>query len=126
MRLLRLAFGLTAAVAMCVVGIATTTLSAATRHDDRNRPYLALGDSVAFGFITQAGFEYINPDNFVGYPEYVGNMLDFDAVNAACPGETTSGFLSLAGADNGCRAFRANFPLHVPYTSTQLAFATNF
>src|SRR5712692_9042866 len=126
MRLLRLAFGLTAAVAMCVVGIATTTLSAATRHDDGDRPYLALGDSVAFGYITQAGFEYINPDNFVGYPAYVEQALQLDAENASCPGETTGSFLSSSTLDNGCRAYRTGAPLHVAYTSTQLEFATGF
>jgi lysophospholipase L1-like esterase len=114
------------AVAVAVVLFAFGMAQAEERDEARPVPYLALGDSVAFGFITQAGFEYIDPDNFVGYPEYVGNMLRFDAVNAACPGETTSGFLTFAGGDNGCRAFRANFPLHVPYRSTQLAFAANF
>ena len=49
-----------------------------------------------------------------------------DTANAACPGETSSSFISSTGADNGCRGFRANFPLHVSYTSTQLDFATNF
>jgi hypothetical protein len=32
------------------------------------RLYLALGDSVRFGFIANAGFEYLNPQNFVGFP----------------------------------------------------------
>jgi lysophospholipase L1-like esterase len=49
-----------------------------------------------------------------------------DTANAACPGETSSSFISPTGADNGCRAFRASFPLHVSYTSTQLDFATSF
>lgn len=92
----------------------------------RARRYLALGDSVVFGFITQAGFANINPDNFVGYPEYLGRMLSFSAVNAACPGEATGGFLSTTGDDNGCRVFSAYFPLHVTYDSTQLDFATSF
>jgi lysophospholipase L1-like esterase len=126
MRLLRLAFGLTTALAICVVGTATTTLSAATGHDDDDRPYLALGDSVAFGYITQAGYEYINPDNFVGYPAYIGQALRLDAANAGCPGETTGSFLSSITVDNGCRAYRARAPLHVTYSSTQLEFATGF
>jgi hypothetical protein len=42
-----------------------------------------------------------NPHNFIGYPDYVGRALEFTTVNAACPGEATSGFLSLTGADNG-------------------------
>ena len=87
---------------------------------------LALGDSVVFGFITQAGNEYVNASNFIGSPEYVASMLDLDAANAGCPGEATSSFLSATGADHGCRAFRAEFPLHVAYSSTQLDFARSF
>ena len=37
------------------------------RGDEGDGRYLALGDSLAFGYITQAGFEYINPDNFVSF-----------------------------------------------------------
>lgn len=89
-------------------------------------PYLALGDSVGFGYITQAGFEYGNADNFVGYPDYVAPALGFTEANAHCPGEATSGFISPTGADNGCRPYKANFPLHVSYTGTQLAYATSY
>src|SRR6266699_1621919 len=31
-----------------------------------------------------------------------------------------------AGSDNGCGAYRANFPLHVAYSGTQLAFTDEF
>jgi lysophospholipase L1-like esterase len=105
---------------------AATLLSASAPAEGKDRPYLALGDSVVFGFITQAGFEYVNPDNFVGYPSYVDAALRLEAFNAACPGEATSGFISSTDADNGCRPFRAAFPLHLAYTSTQLEFATGF
>jgi lysophospholipase L1-like esterase len=88
--------------------------------------YLALGDSVAFGYITQAGFEYGNANNFVGYPAYAGADLKLNTVNASCPGEATTGFISATGADNGCRLFRTLAPLHVSYSGTQLAFATSF
>ena len=57
---------------------------------DPGHPYLALGDSVSFGYITQAGFEYGTPDNFVGFPSYVGLALGKTPTNASCPGETTS------------------------------------
>jgi lysophospholipase L1-like esterase len=92
----------------------------------RHKDYLALGDSVAFGFIDQAGFEYLNPANFVPYADYVGYTLRFTPTDAGCPGETSSSFVSLTGVDHGCHAYRANFPLHVPYSATQLAFATSF
>lgn len=93
---------------------------------DPGRPYLALGDSVSFGYITQAGFEYRNPDNFVGFPTYVGLDLGKTVTNAACPGEATGGFISATGTDNGCRPYKAHFPLHTAYTGTQLQFATAF
>jgi lysophospholipase L1-like esterase len=90
------------------------------------RPYLALGDSVSFGFITNAGFEYVNPENFVGFPDYVGQALKFSTNNAACPGETSGSFLSSAAPDDGCRFYRSQVPLHVSYSSTQLDFAVAF
>jgi lysophospholipase L1-like esterase len=108
-----------------ILAVVTVGTSAAGWADD-NRPYLALGDSVVFGFITQAGFEYGNPDNFVGYPDYAARLLRLASTNASCPGEATSSFLSSTGADNGCRAFRQLAPLHVAYSTTQLLFAEGF
>src|SRR5262249_15776308 len=93
---------------------------------DDDASFLALGDSVAFGYIASDGFAYVNPKNFIGFPDYVGGGVRLDTTNAACPGETSSSFISSTGPDNGCRPFPANFPLHVSYTSTQLDFATSF
>jgi lysophospholipase L1-like esterase len=87
---------------------------------------LSLGDSVVFGFITRAGRAYVNPTNFIGYPEYDAFLLSLGIANAACPGETSGSLLSAKAIDNGCRAFRSEFPLHVSYTSTQIAFATDY
>ena len=84
---------------------------------------------MAFGFIDQAGYEYYYPTNFVGYVDYAGLSLSLNVADAACPGETTSSFISSTGPDNGCRPYRVLFPLHVVYgsaKSTQLAFATRF
>jgi lysophospholipase L1-like esterase len=90
--------------------------------------YLALGDSVVFGYITHDVPAYVNPANFVGYPDYAGRALRLDTTNASCPGEASGGFQSPTGNDNGCRTnYRFHgFPLHVAYTGTQLAFATSF
>lgn len=127
MKISHLAFGLSAALAIFVADAAITTVSAATSDDDRDaRAYLALGDSVAFGYITQAGFAYINADNFVGYPAYIAQAKRFNKADATCPGETTGSFLSSAAADFGCRAFRSRAPLHGSYTSTQAEFAITF
>ena len=105
-------------LALCLVGSSTLALA-----DGPRGKMLSLGDSVVFGYITQDGPAYVNADNFIGYPEIVGNALRLDPVNASCPGETTAGFLSLTGADNGCRPFRSRFPLHESYSATQLDFA---
>jgi lysophospholipase L1-like esterase len=118
-----------ATVAVSVVGIGAlmlSTSSARVTAGEQGGGYLALGDSVTFGFIFQAGFEYLNPDNFVGYPAYVGEDLGTKVVNAACPGQTTSSFISTSGADNGCTTFRTSAPLHVTYGGSQLAFATSY
>lgn len=114
------------AVILVVLTVGATVAAWADDDKDGHRPYLALGDSVVFGFITQAGFEYGNPDNFVGYPDYAARLLQLTSTNAACPGEATTSFLSVTGADNGCRAFRGLAPLHVDYGSTQLLFAEGF
>jgi lysophospholipase L1-like esterase len=119
MKLPRLAWFPWVVLIVCSVG----SVAAEESEDARA---LALGDSVVFGYITHAGHEYVNASNFIGSPEYVGGMLELTVANAGCPGEATSSFLSSTGADNGCRPFRGAFPLHVAYSSTQLAFATSF
>ena len=114
------------AAAAALAVIAAVLATGGVSQGDPGHPYLALGDSVTFGYITQAGFEYRNSDNVVGFPAYVGDILGMTATNAGCPGETTAGFISATGADNGCRPYRANFPLHTGYSGTQLQFATAF
>jgi lysophospholipase L1-like esterase len=108
----------------CILLFASSALFASDGASAR--PYLALGDSVSFGFITKAGFEYVNPENFVAFPDYVGQALKFSINNAACPGETSGSFLSSAAPDDGCRLYRSQVPLHVSYSSTQLDFAVAF
>jgi len=94
--------------------------------DESQRTYLALGDSVAFGFIDHAGYAYLNPTNFIGYPEYVGEALELKTANAACSGETTGSFLVAGAPDDGCREYRGLAPLHVPYASTQAQYALTY
>jgi lysophospholipase L1-like esterase len=117
-----------ALLALALVMIVTATAAAQGRDNDRSRPYLALGDSVAFGDIANSGPAYVNPHNFIGYPEYVGYMLHLETFNAGCPGETTGHFLSSTAVDFGCNDFRFKFhlPLHVAYSSSQLDYATSF
>jgi lysophospholipase L1-like esterase len=111
-------------VALCAMLIAVTAPPAAASDPEPDPLYLALGDSVAFGFNPLLDFR--NIANFVGYPEVLASRLDLDLTNASCPGETSAGFISLTGIDNGCRPYRALFPLHVSYTTSQLDFAVAF
>lgn len=106
--------------------LAVVMVGSALADNGGGNNYLALGDSVTFGYIDNAGYEYLYPTNFVGYADYLGIASKLDVIDAACPGETTSSFLSSTGEDNGCRAYRAVYPLHVRYTSTQLDFATSY
>jgi len=83
--------------------------------------YLALGDSLAFGFdpLVDTG----RTERFAGYPEVLAAERAVPVVNASCPGEASGGFISPTGADNHCRENKADYPLHVSYSGTQLDFA---
>jgi lysophospholipase L1-like esterase len=92
--------------------------------------YLALGDSLAFGY-SQAKFDSLYPDeNPADYETgYVNDFADvlkvFDPglqiVNDGCPGETTESLIK------GPCAYQLEFPLHHPYAggpdSSQLSDA---
>src|SRR5262245_25994934 len=121
------ALHLASLLTICLVGSAPASLVADDHGGGDDKPYLALGDSVTFGFMPQAGFEYVNAANFIGYPDYAGPALRLTPVNAGCPGETSGSFLSDTAPDRGCRAFRAQqLPLHVDYDGTQAQFAAAF
>ena len=91
--------------------------------------YLALGDSVPFGFRSGADpASYQDPTAFVGYPELLADDLGLAVLNAACPGETTQSFIDATAQSNGCEdtlssdvGFRTAFPLHVDYDSADQA-----
>jgi GDSL-like Lipase/Acylhydrolase family len=108
------------AVAVTVGAHPATALAASNRPQE----YLALGNSVAFGF--NPLLDRSNADNFIGYPTPVAAALKEHLTNASCSGETSSHFINLAGSDHGCGPYRLNFPLHVAYSTTQLEFADGF
>lgn len=115
-------------VLITVVATITLSLVSVPALAGDGDTYLALGDSVAFGFDPLVpAQDRSEPENFVGYPEALAKMLDIDVTNASCPGEASGGFISLKSPlDNGCRPYRAAFPLHVDYTTSQLDFALAF
>lgn len=62
--------GLCATTVGALMAGAVTFASTTSYAAEEGPAYLALGDSVAFGYIAQAGFEYLNADNFIGYPAF--------------------------------------------------------
>ena len=78
-----------------VVGIVTgVTVGGTALADDNPRGlYLSLGDSIAFGMDPLVE-DMTDPDNYVGYPEYMAQQGNNLVDNAGCPGETSSSFLS--------------------------------
>jgi lysophospholipase L1-like esterase len=102
----------------------------------RGSRYLALGDSVTFGY-EEPGVvptpNYSNPATLLGYPEQLGAELHLIVANAACPGETTDSLINANAASNGCEnvggsgtGYRKLFPLHVRYRGSQLAYAVAY
>jgi lysophospholipase L1-like esterase len=95
--------------------------------------YLALGDSVTFGYEEQQVVpapNYHDPTSFLAYPELLGSELHLKVANAACPGETSSSLINdTAGVffcENPTNGYRPNFPLHVSYGGSQLDYAVSY
>jgi len=98
--------------------------------------YLALGDSVTFGYResnTVPAPTYSNAASFTGYPEDVGAALGLKVANSSCPGETSLSFVKRGVQSNGCEnspgggpGYRSVYPLHVRYHGTQLNFALRY
>ncbi len=118
------------------VGVFRLTTGPALRPGPAGQDYLALGDSVTFGYReadTSPPPNYSDASSFVGFPEDVGAALGFTVANAACTGESSASFISNNGQSNGCESFhgsgpgyRTTYPLHVSYRGTQLQYAVQF
>jgi lysophospholipase L1-like esterase len=113
------------------------TMSPAFADDARRLTYLALGDSIPFGF-NPTLFSPLapppRPSQFTGYPEIVAGTPRWKKfVNAACPGETSASFIAVGAPDNGCNGpgpqgqppFKPSIGLRANYTGSQLAFAVS-
>jgi lysophospholipase L1-like esterase len=101
-----------------------------------NYTYLALGDSIPFGYDPTVVIAP-EPDKYTGYPEVVAQFSHLlrskKLVNAACPGETSASFLVLNAPDYGCLGtgpqgqpgFKYSIGLHTMYPGTQAEFAVS-
>jgi len=118
-------------LALTVLGIGAAAAQDRAPYFEQRTAYLALGDSIPFGYNP---FVPLSPPpadllrNYHGYPQFVAEFLKLDLANASCPGQTSSSFLGLL-PDNGCNRWRgAQLPLFVAYApmETQEEFATSF
>lgn len=94
------------------------------RFNPPHKYYLALGDSLAFGFqfgLYNEHYPSVPPELFVhGYVDDFNAMLrsirpDIQTVNFGCPGETTETFIH-----GGCTYTALGFQLHNSYPGSQL------
>jgi lysophospholipase L1-like esterase len=107
------------------------------RHAHHRPGYLALGDSVAFGYrppeVVTPPTLYLDAANFVGYPEVLAGRAHLHLVNASCPGETTGSMIDATAQSYACEnllglpgGYRTQFPLHASYQGSQLDFAVHY
>ncbi len=142
----------TGVVMVCAAGLLVATSGPALAKKHKPKPkkptitpktvitkgsgYLALGDSVTFGYeeaqVVPAP-DYPDASSFVAYPEMLGKELHLTVANAACSGETSASLIDATAPSNGCESapgggagYRTNFPLHVHYTGSQLAYAVSY
>ena len=131
-----------AVVAGVVVGVAAVLMpgvpasAGSVTGPAANGTYLALGDSVAFGYVPPNAVpppNYLSAHSLVGYPEDVAQALRIRVWNASCPGETTASMLAAGVVSNGCEnslasptGYRTLFPLHVQYQGTQMEYALKY
>lgn len=113
--------------------LAVAVVSACAPDDDTagrldavaNPPiYLALGDSMAMGF--DPFVDAHNRNAYVGYPEYLQEVIDIPHTNAGCYGETTASFMSPVAPDRGCRQFKDAGLVRAGYAGTQMEFMVDF
>ena len=132
--------GIVAATALVLTAVSASAAgihsSAGPRPVVAGSGYLALGDSVSFGYREPANLptpDYPDASSFVGYPEVVASSLALTLANAACPGETSASLIAANVLSNGCEngpsstpGYRTLFPLHASYKGTQLAYAIHY
>lgn len=129
--------GAVVAIAVCwsVYGLAQQTQLNGLADQSNAPVYLALGDSYPFGTAcvttpcpSPDTLLEVNNDNYwVGYPEYLQVLIDRPLVNAGCPGDTTTSFLTTNTEEGArCLEFKAAGLLHVGYTGVQMDFAEQY
>jgi lysophospholipase L1-like esterase len=133
---MRVTLALAAALLVAATIAAATASADPVNGSDANGTYLALGDSVAFGYVPGDAVpapKYLDAHSFVGYPEFLAQQLNERVSNASCPGETTASMLVAGAQSNGCEnslgspvGYSTLYPLHVQYQGTQMQYALQY
>jgi lysophospholipase L1-like esterase len=121
---------------MISFSIAVPTLAAATGHASAAVPprfnppkayYLALGDSIAYGYQVRKHVPGVTAEDFdTGYVDVFSATLrtirpSIRVVNFSCPGESSTTFIR-----GGCPVAGTDFPLHDPFSGPQFDAALAF
>jgi lysophospholipase L1-like esterase len=126
-RLTILLLGLAIPVVFAVPGTATTGASQGPVYQPPQGYYLALGDSMAYGFQPTKAKPGARPSDFdTGYVDVFAARLrklspKIQVVNYGCPGESAVTFTR-----GGCPALADGIKLHDPFRGSQLKAAVSF
>src|SRR4051812_35238492 len=88
----------------CALLVSLACAGVASAASDR---YLAVGDSVTFGYqepTVQPKPNYAKPSSLQGFPEHMAAALHLRVANAACPGETSASLIDPKAPSNGCES----------------------
>ena len=115
-------------------GLVLTVLVAPVFAASTSR-YLALGDSISFGY------HPLPPppqpiQSYIGYPEILDPLVPKQEINLSCPGQSSTSFLTGSAAtevpgancefiSNSLPGWKAALPLHTSYTGTQADYAVS-
>lgn len=118
-------------IAFLLVSCGSQDSDSALNQESKGPAYLALGDSIAFGYSPLVPLDDANVEqgNFVGYPEVVAAKAHFAVTNAACTGETTGSYIDKTAKDNGCHTGENPSDQHLKANVdniNQLDFASEF
>lgn len=115
-----------AALALTLGAVTVASASPTPRSAPHRSYYLALGDSIAYGFQTSKALAGLPPDAFnTGYADLFAAQLrqlqpQITTVNYSCPGESTTSFLL------PCIWKTSGHALHNDYPGSQLDAALAF
>jgi lysophospholipase L1-like esterase len=112
-------------LATLALALLTATAAACPPDNRPKRYYLALGDSIAYGFQTAKANAGRPPSAFIGYPDIVAARLHqlnprTTLINYSCPGESTTSY------SHPCLWKASGHDLHDDYAGAQRDAALNF